>query len=66
MMSIKSVKIPGVGMRNIKTALAAAFCAFIYYFLTAVRRLPASVPSSAWVRTWRTPARTAAIVCSAR
>ena len=32
MMSIKSVKIPGVGMRNVKTALAAAFCAFIYYF----------------------------------
>ena len=32
-MSIKSVKIPGVGMRNIKTALAAAFCAFIYYFI---------------------------------
>ena len=31
-MSIKSVKIPGVGMRNVKTALAAAFCAFIYYF----------------------------------
>ena len=30
MMSIKSVKIPGVGMRNVKTALAAAFCAFIY------------------------------------
>ena len=28
MMSIKSVKIPGVGMRNVKTALAAAFCAF--------------------------------------
>ena len=33
MMSIKSVKIPGVGMRNIKTALAAAFCALIYYFV---------------------------------
>ena len=32
-MSIKSVKIPGVGMRNVKTALAAAFCAFIYYFI---------------------------------
>ena len=32
MMSIKSMKIPGVGMRNVKTALAAAFCAFIYYF----------------------------------
>lgn len=32
-MSIKSVKIPGVGMRNIKTALAAAFCALIYYFV---------------------------------
>ena len=32
MMNIKSVKIPGVGMRNVKTALAAAFCAFIYYF----------------------------------
>ena len=31
-MSLKSVKIPGVGMRNVKTALAAAFCAFIYYF----------------------------------
>ena len=27
-MSIKPVKIPGVGMRNVKTALAAAFCAF--------------------------------------
>ena len=26
-MSIKPVKIPGVGMRNVKTALAAAFCA---------------------------------------
>ena len=37
-MSLKSVKIPGVGMRNVKTALAAAFCAFIYYF---VRRSPA-------------------------
>ena len=32
-MSLKSVKIPGVGMRNVKTALAAAFCAFIYYFV---------------------------------
>ena len=31
-MSLKSVKIPGVGMRNVKTALATAFCAFIYYF----------------------------------
>lgn len=31
-MSLKSVKIPGVGMRNVKTALAAAFCAFIYCF----------------------------------
>lgn len=31
-MSLKSVRIPGVGMRNVKTALAAAFCAFIYYF----------------------------------
>lgn len=27
------VKIPGVGMRNVKTALAAAFCALIYSFL---------------------------------
>ena len=26
-MSIKPVKIPGVGMRNVKTALAAAVCA---------------------------------------
>lgn len=32
-MSIKPVKIPGVGMRNVKTALAAAFCAFAYYFV---------------------------------
>ena len=29
-MSIKPVKIPGVGMRNVKTALAAAFCALAY------------------------------------
>ena len=33
MMSIKPVKIPGVGMRNVKTALAAAFCALAYYFI---------------------------------
>ena len=26
------MRLPGVGMRNVKTALAAAFCAFIYYF----------------------------------
>ena len=32
-MSIKPVKIPGVGMRNVKTALAAAFCALAYYFI---------------------------------
>ena len=32
-MSIKPVKIPGVGMRNVKTALAAAFCALVYYFV---------------------------------
>ena len=32
-MSIKPVKIPGVGMRNVKTALAAAFCALAYYFV---------------------------------
>lgn len=67
MMSIKSMKIPGVGMRNVKTALAAAFCAFIYYFFDrSPGVLPASVPSSAWARIWRTPARTAEIVCSAR
>lgn len=66
MMSIKSVKIPGVGMRNVKTALAAAFCALIYYFVGRSRRLPASARFLAWVRTWRIPARTAATVCSAR
>ena len=32
-MSVKPVKIPGVGMRNVKTALAAAFCALAYYFI---------------------------------
>ena len=32
-MSIKPVKMPGVGMRNVKTALAAAFCALAYYFI---------------------------------
>ena len=32
-MSIKPVKIPGVGMRTVKTALAAAFCALAYYFV---------------------------------
>ena len=32
-MSIKPVKIPGVRMRNVKTALAAAFCALAYYFV---------------------------------
>lgn len=32
-MGIKPVKIPGVGMRNVKTALAAAFCALAYYFV---------------------------------
>jgi len=32
-MSIKPVKIPGVGMRNVKTALAAAFRALAYYFI---------------------------------
>ena len=26
-------RLPGIGMRNIKTAIAAALCAFIYYFL---------------------------------
>ena len=26
-------RLPKIGMRNIKTALAAALCAFIYYFL---------------------------------
>lgn len=37
-MSIKPVKIPGVGMRNVKTALAAAFCALAYYFIGRSRR----------------------------
>lgn len=32
-MTLKPVRFPGVGMRNVKTALAAAFCAFVYYFL---------------------------------
>ena len=26
-------RLPKIGMRNIKTALAAALCAFFYYFL---------------------------------
>ena len=30
---MKPVRIPGVGMRNFKTALATAFCALIYYFI---------------------------------
>ena len=38
-MSIKPVKIPGVGMRNVKTALAAAFCALAS--ITFVGRSPA-------------------------
>ena len=66
MMSIKSVKIPGVGMRNVKTALAAAFCAFIYYFFDRSPAFACIGAILAWVRTWRIPARTAEIVCSAR
>lgn len=30
---MKPVRIPGVGMRNIKTALATSFCALVYYFI---------------------------------
>ena len=29
---MEPVRLPGVGMRTIKTALATAFCAFVYYF----------------------------------
>ena len=29
---MEPVRLPGIGMRTIKTALATAFCAFIYYF----------------------------------
>ena len=29
----RHLQIPGVGMRNIKTALATAFCALVYYFI---------------------------------
>lgn len=29
----KHSKLPGIGMRNVKTAFAAALCAFVYYFL---------------------------------
>ncbi len=28
-----SFKFPAIGMRNIKTAIAAALCAFVYYFM---------------------------------
>lgn len=65
-MSIKPVKIPGVGMRNVKTALAAAFCALAYYF---VGRSPAFACIGAIFgmgRIWRIPAGTAATACSAR
>ena len=30
---MKPLRIPGVGMRNIKTALATSFCALVYYFV---------------------------------
>lgn len=29
---MEPVRLPGIGMRTVKTALATAFCAFIYYF----------------------------------
>ena len=29
----RPLQIPGVGMRNIKTALATAFCALVYYYI---------------------------------
>ena len=29
----RHLQIPGVGMRNIKTALATAFCALAYYYI---------------------------------
>lgn len=32
-MEKKEHRLPGIGMRNIKTAIAAALCAFVYYFL---------------------------------
>lgn len=32
-MEQKNHHLPGIGMRNIKTAIAAAACAFVYYFL---------------------------------
>ena len=32
-MEQKKHRLPRIGMRNIKTAIAAALCAFIYYFL---------------------------------
>ena len=32
-MAEKKKSLPGIGMRNIKTAIAAALCAFVYYFL---------------------------------
>ena len=32
-MEQKKMRLPGSGMRNIKTAIAAALCAFVYYFL---------------------------------
>lgn len=32
-MEQKKHRLPHIGMRNIKTAIAAALCAFIYYFL---------------------------------
>ena len=32
-MEKKERRLPGIGMRNIKTAIAAALCAFVYYFL---------------------------------
>ena len=29
---MEPVRLPGIGMRTVKTALATALCAFIYYF----------------------------------
>ena len=53
-------RLPTVGMRNLKTALAAALCALAYYFLD---RSPAFACIGA---IWRTPGATGETASSER
>ena len=60
-------RLPTVGMRNLKTALAAALCALAYYFLDrSPAFLPASGRFSAWAPIWRTPGATGETASSER